>query len=70
MPGTENGQELVFGWWKKGRRTGCQKIKVGPEREGRKAHTSRVFPRTKERQTFVPDERQEWGKVGSQGRHH
>lgn len=51
-----------------GRRNGCQKIKVGPEREGRKAHTSGVFPRTKERQTFVPDERQEWGQVGESGK--
>ena len=51
-----------------GRRTGCQKIKVGPEREGRKAHTSGVFPRTKERQTLVSDERQEWGQVGESGK--
>lgn len=34
-------------------------MKVGPEREGGKAHTSRVFPRAKKRETFVPD--------GSQG---
>lgn len=46
----------------------AKKIKVGPEREGRKAHTSGVFPRTKERQTFVPDERQEWGQVGRPGK--
>lgn len=31
---------------------------MGPEREGGKAHTPRVFPRAKKRQSFVPDGRQ------------
>lgn len=39
-------------------------MKVGPEREGGKAHTSRVFPRAKKRETFVPDGSQGGGGGG------
>lgn len=39
-------------------------MKANPEREGGKAHTSRVFPTVKKRQTFVPDGKQRVGMAG------